>query len=236
MIKNEKILITGNTSGLGFALTDLLLSGGNRVYSLSKRLLKKRKNLRTQACNLANLDKIDKALNGLLKTKKLDYVFLNAGILGKIDLIKNIKLKEVNKIFKINVFSNKKILDYLIKKKIKIKLIIGISSGAALFPKYGWYLYCSSKSALKCMLEAYALENPKIKFINLSPGLMKTKMQKQIYNVNEKKIPSVKKFKKLNDSNKIPHPYTMAEKIINMLPRISKMKSGTFYDLRQKQN
>ena len=28
----------------------------------------------------------------------------------------------------------------------------------------------------------------------------------------------------------------MAEKIINMLPRISKMKSGTFYDLRQKQN
>ena len=86
------------------------------------------------------------------------------------------------------------------------------------------------------MLEAYAIEYPKIKFINLSPGLIKTKMQKQIYNINEKKIPSVKKFKKLNDLNKIPHPYTMAEKIINMLPRISKLKSGTFYDLRQKQN
>ena len=185
-------------------------------------------------CDLANLDKIGKALNRLLKTKKLDYVFLNAGILGKIDLIKNIKLKEINKIFKINVFSNKQIIDYLIKKKIKIKFIIGISSGAALFPKYGWYLYCSSKSALKYMFEAYALENPKIKFINLSPGLMKTKMQKQIYNVNEKKIPSVKKFKKLNDLNKIPHPYTMAEKIIDIIPKITKMKSGTFYDLRQK--
>ena len=234
MIKNKRIFITGNTSGLGFALTDLLLSRGNKVYSLSKRLLKKRKNLRVQVCDLANLDKIGKALNRLLKTKKLDYVFLNAGILGKIDLIKNIKLKEINKIFKINVFSNKQIIDYLIKKKIKIKFIIGISSGAALFPKYGWYLYCSSKSALKYMFEAYALENPKIKFINLSPGLMKTKMQKQIYNVNEKKIPSVKKFKKLNDLNKIPHPYTMAEKIIDIIPKITKMKSGTFYDLRQK--
>ena len=180
MIKNKRIFITGNTSGLGFALTDLLLSRGNRVYSLSKRLLKKRKNLRAQVCNLANLNNIDNALSRLLKTKKLDYVFLNAGILGKIDLTKNIKLKEIKKIFKINVFSNKQIIDYLIKKKIKIKFIIGISSGAALFPKYGWYLYCSSKSALKYMLEAYALENPKIKFINLSPGLMNTKMQKQI--------------------------------------------------------
>ena len=187
MIKNKRILITGNTSGLGFALTDLLLKKGNRVFSLSKRFLKKRENLRSQVCNLANLNSIDKALNRLLKTKKLDYVFLNAGILGKIDLMKNIKLKEIKEIFKINVFSNKKIIDYLIKKKIKIKLIIGISSGAAIFPKYGWYLYCSSKSALKYMFEAYALENPKIKFISLSPGLIKTKMQRQIYNVNEKK-------------------------------------------------
>ena len=234
MIKNKRVLITGNTSGLGLALTDLLLSGDNKVYSLSKRFLKKKKNLKSQVCNLTNLDNIDKALNRLLKTKKLDYVFLNAGILGKIDLTKNIKLQEINEIFKINVFSNKQIIDYLIKKKIKIKLIIGISSGAALYPKYGWYLYCSSKSALKYMLEAYALENPKIKFINLSPGLMKTKMQKQIYNVNEKKIPSVKKFKKLNDLNKIPHPHTMAEKIIDIIPKIEKMKSGTFYDLRQK--
>ena len=234
MIKNKRILITGNTSGLGFALTDLLLKKGNRVFSLSKRFLKKRENLRSQVCNLANLNSIDKALNRLLKTKKLDYVFLNAGILGKIDLMKNIKLKEIKEIFKINVFSNKKIIDYLIKKKIKVKFVIGISSGAALFPKYGWYLYCSSKSALKYMLEAYALEHPKIKFINLSPGLIKTKMQKQIYNINEKKIPSVKKFKKLNDLNKIPHPYTMAEKIIDIIPKIIKMKSGTFYDLRQK--
>jgi benzil reductase ((S)-benzoin forming) len=232
LIKNKKILITGNTSGLGLALTELLLAEGNQVYSLSKRLLKKRKNLRSQVCNLSNLTSIDKALNRLLKTRKLDYVFLNAGILGKIDLMKNIKLKEIKEIFKINVFSNKKIIDYLIKKNIKTKFIIGISSGAALSPKYGWYLYCSSKSALKYMLESYALEHPKIKFINLSPGLIKTKMQKQIYNVNEKKIPSVKKFKRLNDLNEIPLPYNVAKKIIDITPKISKKKNGIFYDCR----
>jgi NAD(P)-dependent dehydrogenase (short-subunit alcohol dehydrogenase family) len=232
LIKNKKILITGNTSGLGLALTELLLAEGNKVYSLSKRLLKKRKNLKSQVCNLANLNSIDNALNKLLKTKKIDYVFLNAGILGKIDLMKNIKLKEIKQIFKINVFSNKKIIDYLIKKKIRVKFVIGISSGAALSPKYGWYLYCSSKSALKYMLEAYALEHPKIKFINLSPGLIKTKMQKQIYNINEKKIPSVKKFKKLNDLDQIALPYNVAKRIIDIMPKISKKKNGTFYDSR----
>ena len=34
----------------------------------------------------------------LIKTKKLDYVFLNAGVLGKIDLMENIKLREINKL------------------------------------------------------------------------------------------------------------------------------------------
>ena len=82
------------------------------------------------------------------------------------------------------------------------------------------------------MLEAYAIEYPKIKFINLSPGLIKTKMQKQIYNINEKKIPSVKKFKIFNDLNKIPLPHNVARKIIDIMPKISKKKNGTFYDLR----
>ena len=59
MIKNKKILITGNTSGLGFALTEILLAGGNKVFSLSKRPLKKRKNLKSAVCNLKDINKLD---------------------------------------------------------------------------------------------------------------------------------------------------------------------------------
>ncbi len=60
MIRNKKILITGNTSGLGFALTEILLAEGNKVFSLSKRPLKKRKN---------NLDFIVKTLGNLFEKK-----------------------------------------------------------------------------------------------------------------------------------------------------------------------
>ena len=90
----------------------------------------------------------------LLNTKKIDYVILNAGILGQIKDISKINYSEINEIFKVNVFANKEILDYLIIKKIKTKMIIGISSGAALAPKYGWYLYCSSKAAFKFLIES----------------------------------------------------------------------------------
>ncbi len=234
MIRNKKILITGNTSGLGFALTEILLAGGNKVFSLIKRPLKKRKNIKSSFFNLKDINKIKTKLKKLLNTKKIDYVILNAGILGQIKNISKINYREINEIFKINVFANKEILDYLIIKKIKTKMIIGILSGAALAPKYGWYLYCSSKAAFKFLMESYANEEPKRKFLNIAPGLIKTKMQKEIYKINEKKIYSVKKFKKLNRSNQIPSAYEVAQNIIRAILKSKKRNTGSYFDIRKK--
>ena len=85
--------------------------------------------------------------------------------------------------------ANKQILDFFIKKKIEVKLIIGISSGAAIAPKLGWYLYCCSKSTFKFLLESYAIEDKKEKYINISPGLIKTKMQKKYVVLMKRKFP-----------------------------------------------
>ncbi len=233
MIKNKTIFITGTTSGLGNALMNLLLLNGNKVFSLSKKKLKKRKNLKSENCNLKDLDKIKYKLKKLLKVKKIDYVFLNAGILGKIDKINKINFNQINEILRVNVFANKEIIDYLVRNKIYTKLIIAISSGAALSPKYGWYLYCSSKSALKFLIESYAVEHPKRKIISVSPGLIKTKMQDQICKVNEKKIYSVKKFKKLNLSNKVPNAYDVANNILKNLSKINKKSNGSYIDIRK---
>jgi NAD(P)-dependent dehydrogenase (short-subunit alcohol dehydrogenase family) len=108
------------------------------------------------------------------------------------------------------------------EKNIKTKLIVAISSGAALAPKLGWFLYCSSKAALKFLLESYAIEHKKFKFINISPGLIKTKMQKQICKINEKKIKSVKKFKELNKKNMVPSPNEVADNLINSIKLLKK--------------
>ena len=170
----------------------------------------------------------------MINTKKLDYVFLNAGILGKIKKIQKISLNEIFEIYKINVMANKEILDFIIKKKIQTKLIIGISSGAALSPKIGWYLYCSSKAAFKFLIESYASEDKKRKYINISPGLIKTKMQNQICRIDEKKISSVKKFKLLNKKNKVPLPDEVAENILNTIYNLKIKNNGGYLDIRKK--
>lgn len=230
MIKNKKILITGGSSGLGSELISELLNHNNKIYHLG-RFIEKKKNLKRVICNLENIKNIKKKLKILVDTKKIDYVFLNAGILGPIKKITSVKVKELEKVFKINFFSNKEILDYLIINKIKTKLIVAISSGAALKPKFGWYPYCSSKSAFKFLIESYALEESTRKFVNIAPGLIKTKMQDLIFKVDEKKINSVKKFKDLNKKNKIPSPREVAINILNKINQL-KVKNVDYIDLR----
>ncbi len=231
MITGKKILITGGSSGLGKSLAIKLANNRNEIFCIGRTLVKG-KNIISVKCNFNNLNDIKKKLQ-LLRIKKLDYVFLNAGILGDLKNITKIKSNEIFQILKINVLANKQILDFFIKKKIPIKLIIGISSGAALSPKFGWYLYCCSKSAFKFLLESYAIEDNQRKYINISPGLIKTKMQKKICSVNEKKFPSVKKFKFLNKSNKVPSPDEVAENLIKKVKGLKKFQSGSYIDIRK---
>ncbi len=231
MITGKKILITGGSSGLGKSLAIKLANNRNDIFCIGRTLVKG-KNIISVKCNFNNLNDIKKKLR-LLRIKKLDYVFLNAGILGDLKDITKIKSNEIFQILKINVLANKQILDFFIKKKIPIKLIIGISSGAALSPKFGWYLYCCSKSAFKFLLESYAIEDNQRKYINISPGLIKTKMQKKICSVNEKKFPSVKKFKFLNKSNKVPSPDEVAENLIKKVKGLKKFQSGSYIDIRK---
>ena len=233
MIKKKKILISGASSGLGKSLALKLSQYNNEIYCIGRSLVRNSK-IKSIKCNFKNPKSIKKKLSTLVNTKKLDYVFLNAGILGKIQKIQKCSLDEILEIFKINVLANKEILDFIIKKKIKTKLIVAISSGAALSPKLGWYLYCSSKAAFKFLIESYALENNKIKYINISPGLIKTKMQDQICKIDEKKISSVKKFKNLNRKNKVPMPDQVAENIINFIQSYRINKNGEYQDIRKK--
>ena len=221
----------GGSSGLGKALA-LALSKNNKIYCLSKSVLKS-KNVKSIKCNFKNINSIKKKLKKLINIKKIDYVFLNAGILGEIEKMDKINFDQVQEIFKINVFANKEIIDFFLSKKIKTNFIIALSSGAALRPKVGWFLYCSSKATLKFMIECYASEFKKIKFINLSPGLIKTRMQKQICKINDKKIKSVKKFKKLNYQNKVPSPEDVAINVIKNLTKFKKIPSGSYIDIRK---
>jgi benzil reductase ((S)-benzoin forming) len=230
LIKNKTFLITGHTSGLGYSLNKILLKNKNKIIGIS-RSKSEIKNLLNLKINFLNLKKLKNDLKILKKIKKIDFVILNAGLLGSLDKFENINLSEFEKIIKVNLLSNKIIIDFILSNKINVKNIIAISSGAAVDTKFGWGLYCISKAATKMMIDTYAVENKKINFINLAPGIIKTKMQKKIFDT-KKNFSSLKKFKALYKKNLIDTPDMVALKMINFLSRIKRYNSKTYIDLR----
>ena len=226
----KNIILTGNTSGIGLELNKILLDKNN-IFGISKsKSILKNKNQITADFN--NLRLLEKKIKKLKLPKSIDFLILNAGILGRIKRIEKLSVDEFLEILKVNFLSNKVIIDTLLKKKIFIRNVVALSSGAAKSGKDGWALYCTSKSAFYQLINVYSLEYSKTKFINLAPGLAKTKMQELIFKVKDKKIKSVKKFQDLYKSNLISDPQIIATNIIKFLGKIEKIKSGSFIDLR----
>lgn len=230
MIKNKTFLITGHTSGLGDSLNRILIKNNNKIIGIS-RSQNKIKNYIDIKVDFSNLKLLKKKLNKLKNINKIDFVILNAGVLGELNVFSNVNTEKFEKILNINFLSNKIILDYFLSKKIKMKNVISISSGAALNPKYAWGSYCISKAATKMMIETYREENKSVNFINLAPGLIKTKMQKKIFNT-KKNYPSLKKFKLLYKKNLMDTPDEVALKVIKFLSEINKFKDRSYVDLR----
>ena len=105
MIKNKKILITGCSSGLGLSLTRELALYGNKIYCLGKRKIIGN-NIKSVKCNLKNIKKIKNNLRRLINHKPLDYIILNAGILGEVKKINELSVNEIEEAFKINFSHN----------------------------------------------------------------------------------------------------------------------------------
>ena len=55
----------------------------------------------------------------ILDIKELNTVFLNAGMLGKIKLLNELSIEELNEGYSLNVYANKEILDILMNIKVK---------------------------------------------------------------------------------------------------------------------
>tara|TARA_R110002012_G_scaffold234930_1_gene408602 strand:- start:9563 stop:10246 length:684 start_codon:yes stop_codon:yes gene_type:complete len=224
------ILITGTSSGLGYELAKQFEANGDTVYGISRS--KSDLNIKQIQCDLGKLYRIIPTLENLIDTPSFDVVILNAGQLGEIKKGKEITINQFENIFNINVLANKIIIDWLLNKDIKVKNIIGISTGAAIKSYYGWSLYCTSKAAFKQLIASYALENKNTHFISLAPGIIKTKMQDYITSIDENKIPSVKKFKDMFDS--MDPPDVVARRIIQFIPCLKSITSGTYFDLRNR--
>ena len=101
---NKRVLITGNSSGLGLGLTEACLQEDYEVYGLSRRGYSGQgSRVHDVICDLEKEESINSALTQLLDdVEHLDLVFLNAGIFGKLNSIADTKLSELEQIMQVN--------------------------------------------------------------------------------------------------------------------------------------
>jgi NAD(P)-dependent dehydrogenase (short-subunit alcohol dehydrogenase family) len=227
--------ITGNSSGLGLGLSQVLLNHDYHVFGCSRRGCSLTGNIDDLRCDLSQPETITNVLERLLKNvASLDLVILNAGILGEIKKISDTSLQDLQQIMEINLWPNKLILDWLLHSELQIDQILLISSGAAVLGNKGWGGYALSKCALNMLGRLYAHEFEQTHIAAVAPGLIESTMMDYLCNETDSDTyPALQRIKQAHNEGKTLTPVEAGERILQVLPELKKFESGSYIDLRQ---
>lgn len=236
--KNQNILLTGASSGIGYQLAkDLSIEGAN--LALTSRRIDLLENLineisgmsrvRIYKCDVTKKEEV-KDLFSMVKKDfgKIDIAILNSGVAFRSSVL-NYKSEEAEITFNTNVLGAIYCIEQLLPDFIEERkgVIVGISSlgDGKGFPKSGFY--SASKAAFTILLESLRIELKKynVKVITVKPGFIKTAMTDK----NEFKMPllmSVERASKIiidglkKDKPIIEFPFgtTLGAKLLRMMP------------------
>lgn len=161
-IKNSKILITGGSSGIGWATAKLLISKGAHVVisGRDKKTLKKAADEIGAIPIVADVtnenDVIKLVKNSIKQLHGLDVLINNAGF-GYFDLLQNMDTEKFKAIMETNVLGamlcGRECAKYFIEQQKGN--IINVASTSALKGHQNGTAYCASKWALRGMTEAW---------------------------------------------------------------------------------
>ncbi len=231
----KNIFISGVSSGIGKSLALYFAEQGIRVYGISRRALDyKHENIIHCQIDLQEFDSIDSKISSLLTdSPSIDLAVLNAGVLGNMSTMKDASIADMKSVMDTNLWSQKILMDSLLKVDTKLKRVVGISSGAAVNGSMGWSGYSISKAAFNMLIQLYAAENANTQFIALAPGLVDTSMQDYIGTVSTEEFPSLARLQAAKGTESMPSPETFAPKFAAALHKLDSLKSGLFIDIRK---
>ncbi len=225
----KNILITGCSSGLGLALTNYYLDKEYIIYGISRTKPNiEHENFNFKKYDLSKIELINQELTAFLsQVKEFEVVYLNAGMLGGIKILKDLSIDEIKEVLDLNVFANKELLDIL--SPMQIKTIIGISSGASIKGSKGWGAYSLSKSSLNMLLSLYSKEMLDTKLLAVAPGVIESPMTDVIrFDVDDNIFTSAKVLKE----GEIQQPLDAAARLDEVVKRADEFESGSFIDVR----
>lgn len=173
------IIITGTSTGIGFALAEYFGKKGNTVFGLSRKNVESQY-FKTIATDITDNLQVQNAISEILKTeKRIDVLINNAGM-GMVGAVEDSSQDEILKLFNLNLVGSVQMMTAVLPKMREQKLgkIINVSSiGSEMgLPFRGFY--SASKSALDKVTEAirYEVSPWNIEVCTLHLGDIKTKI------------------------------------------------------------
>lgn len=236
-------IITGSSKGIGLALLKSLERDKNNfIVGIARSESKEQnENVRNLSLDLGNFDLLRQSFDQIFPEGAFENLVLinNAGWIGQIDHLGNLKAKSIRDIFNINTIAPAMLMNEFISRYVESsgnKTIINISSGAARKAVDGWSGYSSSKAALNMISEVAQeeadLDNTGIKVFAVAPGVVDTEMQSNIRSAPESGFSKLEKFKGLKSENALSSAAEAAEKILYLIKNRDQFK-GVLQDVRE---
>ena len=221
------ILVTGASSGIGFATASLLEEKGYKIVNISKEDCDK---FETYTLDVTNYAELEKFIDQIGTQYGEIYALINCagfGISGAVELTGEALAQ---KIMDVNFMGTFYCCKYALKYMKKGAKIINISSACALYPVPFRTFYCASKAAVQMLSYGLKMElkNAGIDVCAVCPGEVQTNFSKnrqKDFSTNEKYGNAVK-----NAANHIEHnekkrmsPQIVANRILKLI-NAKKMK------------
>jgi NAD(P)-dependent dehydrogenase (short-subunit alcohol dehydrogenase family) len=191
--KDRLALVTGASRGIGAAIAEALAGQGAHVILTARSAagleeVEERIHAAGGTATIAPLDlgkaediaKLAQAISGRWQT--LDFLVLNAGMLGSLTPVEHIDVKEYARIINLNLLANQALIaafDPMLKASDQAE-VVAVTSSVGATPRAFWGAYGSSKAALECLLGTYADETAytgKLRVTILDPGATRTRMR-----------------------------------------------------------
>ncbi len=227
-------MITGTTSGLGGALTTILLEKGWSVLGMARRGAPvQHPRYHHLAVDLKDPETAAQAIReawSRLRPPQLHRLALvnNAAALGPIGPLHRCSPQEILEITALNQVTPLWLMGFVRQEGQAADLrVINVSSGAAYSPYDGWGLYCATKAGLlmggRVMAEEWERlrrlgQGPKsFGIVSYSPGVVDTPMQAAVRGAAAADFPEVDKFVNLNREGNLVAPARTAAVMADLL-------------------
>jgi len=186
-LKNNTILITGGTSGIGLGFAEALSKLGNKVIICGRRedrlkqISKNNPSIITRKCDVCNEKERIELISWVTKEHPELNIFINnAGIQTGQKIDAGLNLQKVRQEVETN-FTAPIHLCSLIINHLKTKdhaAIINVSSGLAFVPLAFMSIYCATKAGIHSFTLSlrYLLKDTKIKVFEIAPPAVDTEL------------------------------------------------------------